>query len=93
MADYDDFVRAHLPRLLRYAAMLTGEREQAADLVQDVLVKVYRRWARISEVDHPDRYVVRMVTNGYLSWRRSRSARLIVAGDLPDEVRPDDCLT
>jgi RNA polymerase sigma-70 factor (sigma-E family) len=90
MADYENYVRAQLPRLLRYARMLTGEREQAADLVQDVLVKVYRRWSRISDADHPDRYVMRMVTNGYLSWRHSRSARLIAAGDLPDEARPDD---
>lgn len=90
MADYENFVRAQLPRLLRYATMLTGEREQAADLVQDVLVKVYRRWSRISDIDHPDRYVVRMVTNGYLSWRRSRSARVIATGDLPDEMRPGD---
>jgi RNA polymerase sigma-70 factor (sigma-E family) len=90
MADYENFVRAHLPRLLRYATMLTGEREQAADLVQDVLVKVYRRWSRISDADHPDRYVVRMITNGYLSWRRGKSARLIAVGDVPDAVRPDD---
>ncbi|TDP92826.1 SigE family RNA polymerase sigma factor [Labedaea rhizosphaerae] len=90
MADYEDFVRAHLPRLLRCATMLTGEREQAADLVQDVLVKAYRRWSRISDADHPDRYVLRMVTNGYLSWRRSGSARLIAVGDPPDEAGPDD---
>jgi RNA polymerase sigma-70 factor (sigma-E family) len=90
MADYENFVRALLPRLLRYATMLTGEREQAADLVQDVLVKVYRRWSRISGTDHPDRYVLRMVTNGYLSWRHSRSARLVVTGELPEAIRPDD---
>jgi RNA polymerase sigma-70 factor (sigma-E family) len=90
MADYENFVRGHLPRLLRYATMLTGEREQAADLVQDVLVKVYRRWSRINDTEYPDRYVLRMVTNGYLSWRHSRAARLIAVGDLPDEARPDD---
>jgi RNA polymerase sigma-70 factor (sigma-E family) len=90
MADYEDFVRALLPRLLRYATMLTGEREQAADLVQDALVRVYRRWSRISEAEHPDRYVIRMVTNGYLSWRHSRAARLIAAGDPPEEMGPDD---
>jgi RNA polymerase sigma-70 factor (sigma-E family) len=93
MTDYENFVRALLPRLLRYATMLTGEREQAADLVQDVLVKVHRRWSRVSGADHPDRYVVRMVTNGYLSWRHSRAARVIATGDLPDEVRPDDFAT
>ncbi|MFE9748991.1 SigE family RNA polymerase sigma factor [Saccharothrix saharensis] len=90
MGDYEDFVRERLPRLLRYAAMLTGERELAADLVQDVLVKLYRRWSRISAADHPDRYVLRMVTNGYLSWRHSRSARLIATAELPDAARPDD---
>ncbi|MET8763985.1 SigE family RNA polymerase sigma factor [Lentzea sp. NPDC004782] len=90
MADYDDFARAQLPRLLRYATMLTGEREQAADLVQDVLVKVYRHWSRVSGADHPDRYVLRMVTNGYLSWRHSWSARVIASADLPDEARADD---
>jgi RNA polymerase sigma-70 factor (sigma-E family) len=90
MADYENFARAQLPRLLRYATMLTGEREQAADLVQDVLVKVYRRWSRISDADHPDRYALRMVTNGFLSWRRSRAARVIASGDLPDGVRPGD---
>jgi RNA polymerase sigma-70 factor (sigma-E family) len=90
MTDYETFVRALLPRMLRYATMLTGEREQAADLVQDVLVKAYRRWSRIADADHPDRYVLRMVTNGYLSWRHSRSARLITSGELPEQVRPDD---
>jgi RNA polymerase sigma-70 factor (sigma-E family) len=90
MGDYEEFVRAQLPRLLRYATMLTGEREQAADLVQDVLVKVYRRWSRISDADHPERYVLRMTTNGYRSWRRSTAARLVTSADLPDEVRPDD---
>ena len=90
MADYENFVRAQLPRLLRYATMLTGERELAADLVQDVLVKAYRRWSRISGADHPDRYVLRMVTNGYLSWRHSRAARLVAAGELPDEAGLDD---
>ncbi|MCE6998299.1 SigE family RNA polymerase sigma factor [Saccharothrix sp. S26] len=90
MADYENFVRARLPRLLRYATMLTGERELAGDLVQEVLVKAYRRWPRIRDADNPDRYVMRMVTNGYLSWRRSRSARLVAVGEVPDEARPDD---
>jgi RNA polymerase sigma-70 factor (sigma-E family) len=93
MGDYEDFVRGQLPGLLRYATMLTGERELAADLVQDVLVKVYRRWGRISDVDHPGHYVRRMVTNGYLSWRTSRSARLVATGELADEVRPGDFAT
>jgi RNA polymerase sigma-70 factor (sigma-E family) len=90
MADYEEFVRGQLPRLLRYATMLTGEREQSADLVQDVLVKVYRHWSRIRAADHPDRYVLRMVTNGYLSWRRGWPARVVTTGDPPDQARAGD---
>lgn len=91
MTDYDAFVRAHLPRLSRYAVMLTGEREHAADLVQDVLVKIYRHWSRISATDRPDRYAVRMVTNQFLSWRRSWSVRHVIpVAELPDRAHPDD---
>jgi hypothetical protein len=42
MTDYENFVRGHLPRLPRYATMLTGEREQAADLV---LAPAAMRWS------------------------------------------------
>ncbi len=84
MSDYTAFARAHLPALLRYAVMLTGERELAADLVQDVLVKAHRHWSRVSAAEHPDRYVMRMVTNQYLSWRRRWAVRSIVASADPD---------
>jgi RNA polymerase sigma-70 factor (sigma-E family) len=85
MTDFEVFARAQLPGLLRYSVMLTGDRELAADLVQDVLVKMYRQWSRISRADRPDRYAVRMVTNQFLSWRRSRAARHIAAAELPDD--------
>jgi RNA polymerase sigma-70 factor (sigma-E family) len=91
MTDYDAFVRAQLPRLLRYAVMLTGERELSADLVQDVLVKIYRHWSRISGIDRPDRYAIQMVTNQFLSWRRRWAVRNIVAVDeVPDRAQPGD---
>jgi RNA polymerase sigma-70 factor (sigma-E family) len=90
MTDYETFVRAQLPGLLRYSVMLTGERDSAADLVQDVLVKVYRHWPRISGSDRPDRYVTRMVTNQYLSWRRTWAARnLVPVGEVPDRPEAD----
>lgn len=90
MSDFEAFARTQLPGLLRYSAMLTGDRELAADLMQDVLVKAYRRWPRIRRTDRPDRYVMRMVTNQFLSWRRSWAARNIVAVDeVPDDGRQE----
>lgn len=94
MSDFEDFCRAQLPRLLSYSVMLTGERELAADLVQDVLVKIHRHWARISATDRPDRYALRMVTNQYLSWRRSWAVRNIVPTEqIPDRAQPGDAAT
>ncbi len=75
--EFDDFARGQLPRLVRYAVMLTGDRELAQDLVQDVMVKVQRQWRRVSAADHPDRYVHTMVTRAFLSWRRRWAVRSI----------------
>jgi len=87
VSTFEDFAQAQLPRLLRYAVMLTGERHLAADLVQDVLVKAFERWSQIAQADRPDRYVLTMVTNQYLSWRRRWAVRsMVTVADVPDRV-------
>ena len=91
VTSFDEFARAQMPRLLRYALMLTGDRELAADVVQDTLVTAYDRWARIETTEHPDRYVLRMVTNRHLSWRRRWAVRSVIpVGDVPERIGPDD---
>jgi len=75
--ELDDVVRAHLPGLLRYATVLTGDQHTAADLVQEVLLRAYVRWTRIALMDRPDLYLRRMVTNEHLSWRRRWHVRTI----------------
>jgi RNA polymerase sigma-70 factor (sigma-E family) len=82
--DYEDFVRDRLPSLLRYAAVLSGDHDLAADLVQDVVVKAHVKWPRIAAAGAPEAYVKRMVTNEYLSWRRRWSVRTVTAA--PDEL-------
>jgi len=87
---FEEFTAARLPAMLRYAAVLTGDQGLAEDVVQEVLVRAYTRWRRITAVDEPERYVRRMITNEYLSWRR-RWARITprhtvtpAASDAPD---------
>jgi len=70
---------ARLSSLLRYAAVLTGNRELAQDVVQEVLARAQVKWRRISGTDSPEAYVRRMVLNEYLSWRRSWAARNVHA--------------
>jgi RNA polymerase sigma-70 factor (sigma-E family) len=74
---FEEFAEARLPALLRYAAVLTGDRELARDVVQEVLVRALVRWRRIDGLDEPYGYVRSMVTNEYLSLRRRRRVRTV----------------
>ena len=76
---FEQFAVARLPSLLRYAVVLTGDRDLAQDVVQEVLARAQVRWRRVSEADSPEAYVRRMVLNEYLSWRRSWAARNVHA--------------
>ena len=71
--DFDSWVAARGPALLRPAYVLTGNAADAEDVVQDALSRALPRWSRISGVDDPDAYVRRMVINAHVSrWRRFR---------------------
>ncbi|MFI5495778.1 SigE family RNA polymerase sigma factor [Actinoplanes sp. NPDC051859] len=76
---FEQFAAARLPTLLRYAVVLTGDREHAQDVVQEVLARTHVHWDRISQTDAPEAYVRRMVLNEFLSWRRSWTARHVYA--------------
>jgi RNA polymerase sigma-70 factor (sigma-E family) len=77
---FEEFAQAHLPALLGFATVLTGQRATAEDLAQEVLIRTHARWDKIGGLDRPEFYVRKMVLNEFLSWRR-RSWRLIPAGD------------
>jgi DNA-directed RNA polymerase specialized sigma24 family protein len=75
---FDAFAAQELDKLLRYATVLTGDRELARDLVQDVLFKAYRRWSLVPAADHPRAYVRTMLTRAFISWRRSWSVQHVL---------------
>ncbi len=68
--DFDDWVAARGPGLLRLAYVLTGNRADAEDAVQDALARALPRWDHIRTVGDPDAYVRRMVVNAHTSWWR-----------------------
>ncbi len=67
---FDSWVAARGPAMLRLAFTLTGNRADAEDVVQDALARALPRWDRISRVDNVDAYVRRMVINAHTSWWR-----------------------
>ena len=71
--DFDSWVAARGPALLRLAYVLTGDGADAEDVVQDALSRALPRWSRISTVEDPDAYVRRMIVNAHVSrWRKFR---------------------
>ena len=76
---FAEFAAARLPGLLRYAVVLTGDRDLAQDIVQDVLARAQLNWTKIVRAQSPDAYVRQMVLNEYLSWRRRWAVRNIQA--------------
>ncbi len=68
--DFDEWVVARGPALLRLARVLTGNAAEADDLVQEALAKAWPRWSRIGAMADPAAYVRRMVVNEHTSWWR-----------------------
>jgi RNA polymerase sigma-70 factor (sigma-E family) len=76
---FAEFAATRLAGLLRYAVVLTGDRDLAQDVVQETLARAQVRWSKIARADSPDAYVRQMVLNEYLSWRRRWAVRNIQA--------------
>jgi RNA polymerase sigma-70 factor (sigma-E family) len=77
--EFDDFVRARHPALLRFAYVLTGDPHLAADLVQDALERTGMRWRFVQRQDAPEGYVRRAIVNAHLNQRRRRRRERLVA--------------
>lgn len=90
---FDALLRPHLDRLYRLAFRLCGNRPDAEDLVQDVLVKAYRRRAELARIDELSPWLGRVLYHRFVDQHRSRTRRRlhVVAGadqrgGLPDPV-------
>ncbi|GAA0442786.1 RNA polymerase [Actinoplanes capillaceus] len=70
---FEEFVRDRGDSLRRFAYLICGDRHLGEDLVQEVLVRAYRRWSKI-ETDQPDRYVRTAIVRSHVSWLRRRSS-------------------
>jgi RNA polymerase sigma-70 factor (sigma-E family) len=88
--DFEEFVAARLPALLRFAFLLSGDRELARDLVQETLTRALVRWSRIEAADQPYAYVRTMLTNEFLALRRRKRLPTVPLTDELTQHRPAD---
>jgi RNA polymerase sigma-70 factor, ECF subfamily len=75
--DFDEFYLASRPRLLRQLTVMTGDAEQAADVLQEAYARAWQRWRRVSRLDNPEAWV------RTVAWRVavSQHRRTLVATD------------
>jgi RNA polymerase sigma factor (sigma-70 family) len=82
---FEDFVERHGRALAGFALLVTGNRADAQDAVQDALIGAYPRWAHIASRGDPVAYVRRSIVNRHISVRR-KLWRLVALGDNPHAV-------
>jgi DNA-directed RNA polymerase specialized sigma24 family protein len=86
---FEPFVAARRTGLLRTALLLTRQREEAEDLVQHALMKLYVACPGVES--NPDAYLRRMIVNAYIDAGRRRR-RLPPVVDAPTTVGPGDAV-
>ncbi|MET8143401.1 SigE family RNA polymerase sigma factor [Sphaerisporangium sp. NPDC005288] len=82
------FVAERGEALLRYGYVLAGNHHDAADLVQEALLRLRASWPRLRAKDNPESYVrTTMARLHTATWRLRR--RELLAWDLPEQGHHD----
>jgi RNA polymerase sigma-70 factor, ECF subfamily len=79
-ASPEDVFEQEYRRLVRALTVIAGERETAADAVQEAFIKLVSRWDHISKYEDPAGWVRRVALNKIREQRRSvwRQTRLVL---------------
>jgi len=67
---FDQFVNHFRSKIFSYAQMICGSREDAEEVTQDTLMKVFGNFDQLREPEHVKAWVFRIARNGCLMKRR-----------------------
>ena len=87
----EELLRERRPALIGYAALLTGDRGEAEDLVHDAVVRTFGRPRSFPSLNAADAYVRRAIASAFIDGVRSRRGwlralpRLVAAAAGPDD--------
>ncbi len=83
---FEKLVRPHFDRLYRLAWRLTGQKAEAEDLFQELLIKAYGKLDDLMRIDEPGSWLGRMMYNQFIDERRRYARRrmhTVTEGELP----------
>lgn len=70
--DFEEYARAAQGRLYRTASLLCSHRQDAQDVTQEALTRLFRSWHRASRADDLDAYARRALMTAFLDQRERR---------------------
>jgi RNA polymerase sigma-70 factor (ECF subfamily) len=73
-AAFDKFMRPHFEALYSRAHRLTGNVDDAEDLVQELLIRVYQHFDQVKRADNPKSWLLRVLYRLFVDFTR-RNAR------------------
>ena len=76
ISTFEDFYEQESEKLFRRLCLVTGNRQEAEDVMQDAFLRLYERWDRVAGMEDPVGYLYRTAFN--VVRRRSRRAALAV---------------
>jgi RNA polymerase sigma-70 factor (ECF subfamily) len=86
-ARFDTFFQEEHERLFKALFFVTGQRQDAEELMQDAFLRLWERWDRIDTIDDPTAYLFRVALNGFRM--RRRRAATAIRRTLPVREEPD----
>jgi RNA polymerase sigma-70 factor (ECF subfamily) len=86
-AAFEAVVRRCYDRIHRWALAATGDKDDADDVTQNVLVLLHRRLGQWSGRSHFTTWLYRVTVNAAGGWRRRIGARTRLAGRIADQMR------
>jgi RNA polymerase sigma factor (sigma-70 family) len=84
----DHLLAAHGREILAVANMITRDRDEAADVLEDTLCVAWEKARQLRDEEALRSWLLRIATNRALSRRRFQS-RLVVLDKVPDPAIPD----
>lgn len=85
-------MRPHFDRLYRLAWRLTGQKAEAEDLFQELLIKAFGKLDTLAKIDEPGSWLSRVMYNLFVDERRRFSRRRLLTveeGQLPGDGLAD----
>lgn len=94
LAGFEDLCRKEYPAVVRTAYLITGDREEAADVAQEAFARAYQRWRQVSKLDRPAAWLQRVAANLSISWRRRHryEERVANLAEPREEPSPDEAI-